>query len=99
MKQQKNSAYPAIHNVTVMSIVATITHSFLVTGPICSSLFVAIKGASGVRLVSGGKILYTINGVAKRDTSAGKQAALNQVIHGIATLTPSPSANLMHSKF
>jgi hypothetical protein len=46
--------YPKIHKETARSIVATITHSFRVTGPILSSFFAAKAGASGVSLISGG---------------------------------------------
>lgn len=80
-------------------MVPSIIHSFLVTGPICSSLLVAMTGASGVCFVSGGKILYTINGVTRSDAIAGKLAALNQVIHLTGTLTPRLSANLIHNRF
>lgn len=59
----------------------------------------AIAGASGVSLVSGGKILYRIYGVARSEIIAGKLAILNQETHGFPITTPSPSASLRQSKF
>lgn len=40
-----------------------------------SSFSAAMAGASGVSLISGGQRLYMINGVAMRETNAGKLAA------------------------
>ena len=81
MKQNNVSSYPEIHKATVISMVPIITHSFFVTGPICSSFCVAMAGASGVSLISGGKSLNRIKGVAKREINAGKLAAFNQETH------------------
>lgn len=75
------------------------THSFLVTGPIASNFFVAMAGASGVFLVSGGNSLYKIAGVVKRQMMAGTLAILAQVSQGLDIWTPSSSASLRHNKF
>lgn len=58
-------------------------HSFLVTGPIASNFLVAMAGASGVSLVSGGNSLYRIAGVTKIPMIAGAQANLAQVSQGL----------------
>ena len=80
-------------------MVPTITHSFVVIGPICSSFFVAKAGASGVSFTSGGNSLYRIYGVARSETIAGKLAALNHDTHGLEILTPSSSASFRHNRF
>ena len=46
--------YPNTHKETARTMVPTMIHSFLVTGPIVSSFFAATAGASGVSFVSGG---------------------------------------------
>lgn len=94
-----NGAHPKTHKETARSNVPTIIHSFFVTGPISSSFFAAMAGASGVSLISGGWSLYKTYGVAIRETSAGKLAALNQESHGFAIITPSSSASLRHKRF
>lgn len=43
--------------------------------------------------------LYMRKGVTIMPISAGTMAALNQVIHGEATMTPSSEASFMQSKF
>lgn len=63
------------------------------------SFSAANAGASGVSFVSGGKILYSKYGVARRETIAGKLAALNHDTHGFATITPSSCASFKHNRF
>lgn len=64
-----------------------------------SNRFVAIPGASGVFLLSGGKILYRIRGPVRSAASAGTLAALNHSIQGPGTFTPSSPASFIHSRF
>lgn len=92
-------ASPVTQSDTASSIVPTMVHSFLVTGPILSSFLAAIAGASGVSLISGGYSLYNISGVARRETMAGKLAALNQETQGLLMITPSASASLRQRRF
>jgi hypothetical protein len=60
---------------------------------------VAIPGASGVFLLSGGKILYRIRGPVRSAANAGTLAALNHSIQGPGTFTPSSPASFIHSRF
>ena len=43
--------------------------------------------------------MYSKYGVARRETIAGKLAALNHVTHGFAIITPSSSARFKHNRF
>jgi hypothetical protein len=92
-------ASPHTHNRTAVAIVPNMIFSFLLIGPILSKRFAAKAGASGVDLISGGKILYIIIGVRAKLINAGTTAALNQVTQAEGIITPISVAILRQSKF
>ena len=80
-------------------MVAAIVASSLESGPIAFKRAAAALGASGVRVTDGGCSLYASAGASARPTSAGSDAATNQVIHAPGMKTPSSAASFMQSRF
>jgi hypothetical protein len=80
-------------------MVAAIVASSLESGPIAFKRAAAALGASGVRVTDGGCSLYASAGASARPTSAGSDAATNQVVHAPGMTTPSSAASFMQSRF
>ena len=93
------SASPPTHSTTAPAMVAAIVASSLESGPIAFKRAAAALGASGVRVTDGGCSLYASAGASARPTSAGSDAATNQVVHAPGMTTPSSAASFMQSRF
>ena len=92
------SASPKTQSVTARAMVATMMRSSRLGGPMAARRARAASGASGVSFSSGGSSLKTARGVTKSDTSAGTDAATNQVTHGLDSGTPVTSAASLRAR-